>query len=164
MDIFLTFGPRVDRSVQTFAMGGRVDRPWTSCAVTHNCPRLLSRMHADRMYSDAFTRNRTCTCERGQKQKLLYNLGTRTRWFHEQAVRFYYSPVKGVCSRSIYGKSTNSHSKKVGMQPTCMYAPGKSYVTGRHGARRPRSVHSPSQGKLLNRSVHSRSKSGENVH
>ena len=23
---------------------------------THNCPRLLSRMHADRMYSDAFTR------------------------------------------------------------------------------------------------------------
>ena len=36
--------------------------------------------------------------------------------------------------------------------------------TIRSGARRPRSVHPPSHGKLLNRSVHPRSKSEENVH
>ena len=30
VDIFLTFGPRVGLSVQKFAMGRRVDRPWTS--------------------------------------------------------------------------------------------------------------------------------------
>ena len=119
------------------------------------------RIECTRTLSHAY---RTCTCERGQEQTILYNLGTRTRWFHEQADRFHYSLVKGVCSRSTYGKSTYSHSKKVRMQPTCMYSPGKSYVTGRHGARRPRSVHSPSHGKRLNRSVHPRSKSEENVH
>ena len=136
VDIFLTFGPRVDRSVQKFAMGRRVDRPWTSRRIAaRDYYRGCMRIECTRTLSRAY---RTCTCERGQEQTLLYNWGTRTRWFHEQADRFYHSPVKGVCSRSTYGKSKNSHSKKVRMQPTCMYAPGKSYVTGRHGARRPR--------------------------
>ena len=45
-----------------------------------------------------------------------------------------------------------------------MYASGPAYVTGRHGARRPQSVRSPSHGKVLNKSVHPRSKSEENVH
>ena len=40
VDIFLTFGPRVDRSVQNFAMGRGVDRLWTSCAVTRGDIRL----------------------------------------------------------------------------------------------------------------------------
>ena len=162
MDIFLTFGPRVDRSVQKFAIGRWVDRPWTSRRITardyyHGCMRVERNQTRSHAY-------RTCTCERGQEQTFLYNLGTRTRWFHEQADRFYHSLVKGVCSRSTYGKSTNSHSKKVRMQLTCMYASGQSYVTARHGARRPQSVHSSSHGKVLNRSVHPRSKSEENVH
>ena len=152
----------MDRSVQKFALGRRVDRPWTSRRITardyyRGCMRIeftWTRSHA----------YRTCTCERGLEQTFLYNLGTRTRWFYEQADRFYYSLVKGVCSRSAYGKSTSSHSKKVRMQPTCMYASGQSCVTARHGARRPQSVHSPSHGKVLNRSVHPRSKSKENVH
>ena len=162
VDIFLTFGPRVDRSVQKFAMGRRVDRPWTSRCITARDYYLgCMRIECTRTRSHAY---RTCTCERGLEQTFLYNLGTRTRWFHEQADRLYYSLVKGARSRSTYGKSTNSHSKKVRMQPTCRYAPGQSYVTGRHGARRPQSVYSPSHGKPLNRSVHPRSKSEENVH
>ena len=162
VDIFLTFGPRVDRSVQKFAMGRRVDRPWTSRRITaRDYYRGSMRIECTRTRSHAY---RTCTCERGLEQTFLYNLGTRNRWFHEQADRFYYSLVKGVCSRSAYEKSTSSHSKKVRMQPTCMYASGQSCVTARHGARRPQSVHSPSHGKVLNRSVHPRSKSEENVH
>ena len=159
---FLTFGPRVDRSVQTFATGRRVDRPWTSRRITaRDYYRGCMRIECTRTRSHAY---RTCTCERGLEQTFLYNLGTRTRWFHEQADRFYYSLVKRVCSRSTYGKTANSHSKKVRRQPTCMYASGQSYITARHGARRPQSVHSPSHGKVLNRSVHPRSNSEENVY
>ena len=119
VDIFLTFGPRVDRSVQKFAMGRRVDRPWTSRRITaRDYYRECMRIECTRTHSHAY---RTCTCERGLEQTFLYNLGTRTRWFHEQADRFYYSLVKGVCSRSTDGKVRICIPKRSGgSQHACM--------------------------------------------
>ena len=119
MDIFLTFGPRVDRSVQKFAVGRRVDRPWTSRRITdRDYYSGCMRIECTRTRSHAY---RTCTCERGQKQTFLYNLGTRTRWFHEQADRFYYSLVRGVCSGSTYGKVRIRIPKRSGCsQHACM--------------------------------------------
>ena len=85
-----------------FAMGRRLDRPWTSRRITaRDYYRGCMRIECTRRRSHAY---RTYTCERGQEQTFLYNWGTRTRWFHEQADRFYYSLVKGVCSSSTYGK------------------------------------------------------------
>ena len=76
------------------------------------------RIECTRTRSHAY---RTCTCERGLEQTFLYNLGTRTRWFHEQADRFYYSLVKGVCSRSTYGKVRIRILKRSGgSQHACM--------------------------------------------